>query len=55
MVEGATIPEGEEEVTIDEVLHVSEMLEYSKLFPTNHNVTTLDRGGMLNQRVAQPR
>lgn len=56
MVEDGIILGGEEEVTIDEVLLMSEMLEeYSKVFPANHNLVTVKRGGVLNHTVSDLR
>ncbi len=55
-VEGGIIPGGEEGVTRDEVLLMSDMLgEYSKLLPADHTSMTANRGGVLNHRVTQPR
>lgn len=56
VVEDGIILGGEEEVTIDEVLLMSEMLEeYSKVFPANHNLVTVKRGGVLNHTVSDLR
>ena len=38
---------GEEAVTIDEVVPMSMLEEYSTLFPDNHNVMAVTRGGIL--------
>lgn len=45
-VEGGTIPGGEEEVTIDDILLLSEMLQdYSRLSPTDHILLTEEGAG----------
>ena len=46
-VEGGIIPGGEEVVSIDEVVPMSMLEEYSKVVPNNHNVITARRRGGL--------
>lgn len=53
-VEGGIIPGGEEVVSIDEVVPMSMLEEYSKVVPKNHNVITARRrGGLEPLNLAQ--
>lgn len=52
MVEGGTIPGGEEEVTIDEVPRMSEILEqHWKAFSTDHQMVTAKERGIQDHCV----